>query len=72
MNLLALIERFNASQPRTAPWMDQKRLAIAAGVSPSLVTRHIKGTRTLTREIAERYAQVLGATVEEVLDGQAA
>ena len=70
MNLPALIDRYNRIRPPDSEWLwlNQHRLAIAAGVSPSLVTRQIQGKRRISRDQAERYARVLLATVEEVLD----
>jgi plasmid maintenance system antidote protein VapI len=70
MDLLTLIDQYNRTRPGDAEWLwlNQRRLALAAGVSPSLVTRHIQGKRRITRDVAERYARVLRVSIEEVLD----
>ncbi len=51
---------------RSALGWDQKQLAKAVGVSPSVISDYERGQRTLTRGKLEEFARVMGAPAEAV------
>tara|TARA_B100001063_G_scaffold233781_1_gene250416 strand:+ start:373 stop:1101 length:729 start_codon:yes stop_codon:yes gene_type:complete len=50
-----------------ASGMNKKQLAKAAGIMPETLSRHIHGKVQMTLENAERYAQILGVSVQKVM-----
>jgi len=47
--------------------MNKKQLAKAAGIMPETLSRHIHGKVQMTLENAERYADILGVSVQKIM-----
>ena len=50
-----------------ASGMNKKQLAKAAGIMPETLSRHIHGKVQMTLENAEKYAEILGVSVQKVM-----
>ena len=50
-----------------ASGMNKKQLAKAAGIMPETLSRHIHGKVQMTLENAERYADILGVSVQKIM-----
>ena len=50
-----------------ASGINKKQVAKAAGVTPETLSRHIHGKVQMTLENAEKYANILGVSVQKVM-----
>ena len=50
-----------------ASGMNKKQVAKAAGMTPETLSRHIHGKVQMTLENAERYAEILGVSVQKIM-----
>ena len=50
-----------------ASGMNKKQVAKAAGMTPEALSRHIHGHVNMTLENAEKYAEILGVTVQKIM-----
>lgn len=50
-----------------ASGMNKKQVAKAAGMTPEALSRHIHGHVNMTLENAERYAEILGVSVQKIM-----